>query len=185
MDYRLDYMTTESLFYVVSPRDIVVAKPRDLDDHITWLLQNEKYEEALNQATTNQAHIHTHNLVDIGERYLTFLVDSKEVEKSAAWCPRILGDSEKLWEKWIFLFAKLRQLRAISPYIPIANPQLSQTVYEMVLCYFLHQNHAGFLRTVQEWPKHLYDISNIIQATNEMILTLNDDYCLKEALALL
>merc|ERR1712137_619115 len=93
------------------------------------------------------------------------------------------GDSEKLWEKWIFLFAKLRQLKAISPYIPIANPQLSQTVYEMVLCYFLNQNHPGFLRTIQEWPCHLYDISNIILAAEEKIRAQNDDYCLKEALA--
>jgi hypothetical protein len=41
-DYRLDHMAAESLFYVVSPKDVVVAKPRDTDDHIAWLLQNEK-----------------------------------------------------------------------------------------------------------------------------------------------
>ena len=160
-DYRLDHMATESLFYVVSPRDVVVAKPRDLDDHITWLLENERYEEALNEASDNIAHIHSHNLIDIGERYLTHLVEIGEISKATACCPKILGDSEKLWEKWIFLFAKLRQLKAISPYIPIANPQLSQTVYEMVLCYFLNHNHAGFLRTIQEWPSNLYDITNI------------------------
>jgi hypothetical protein len=46
-DYRLDHLATESLFYIVSPRDIVVAKPRDLDDHIRWLVDRQKYEEAL------------------------------------------------------------------------------------------------------------------------------------------
>ena len=56
-DYRLDHLATESLFYIVSPRDIVVAKPRDLDDHIRWLVDRQRYEEALAAAeaylTTN------------------------------------------------------------------------------------------------------------------------------------
>jgi hypothetical protein len=58
MDYRLDYVTgDEPLFYVVSPKDVVVractarrgagtashaggqvARPRDADDRISWLL---------------------------------------------------------------------------------------------------------------------------------------------------
>jgi hypothetical protein len=57
-DYRLGHMATgtclahcndddvdvvESLFYVVSPRDIVVARPRDLDDHLSWLMERKKY----------------------------------------------------------------------------------------------------------------------------------------------
>jgi vacuolar protein sorting-associated protein 41 len=46
-DYRLDHLATESLFYIVSPSDVVVAKPRDLDDHIRWLVDRQRYEEAL------------------------------------------------------------------------------------------------------------------------------------------
>lgn len=34
----------EPLFYIISPKDIVVAKERDQDDHIDWLLVKEKYE---------------------------------------------------------------------------------------------------------------------------------------------
>lgn len=49
-DYRLDHLATESLFYIVSPGDIVVAKPRDLDDHIKWLVDRQKYDEALKVA---------------------------------------------------------------------------------------------------------------------------------------
>lgn len=32
----------ESLFYIISPNDIVVARPRDLDDHISWLMEKQK-----------------------------------------------------------------------------------------------------------------------------------------------
>lgn len=34
----------ESLYYIISPKDIVVAKERDQDDHIDWLLDKKKYE---------------------------------------------------------------------------------------------------------------------------------------------
>lgn len=42
-DYRLAYLTSESLFFVVSPKDVVVARPRDLDDHVSWLLERAMY----------------------------------------------------------------------------------------------------------------------------------------------
>lgn len=35
--------------YIVSPKDIVVARKRDQDDHVSWLLQNGMYEEALDE----------------------------------------------------------------------------------------------------------------------------------------
>lgn len=38
-DYHLESSEGESLFYIVSPRDVVVAKERDQDDHIDWLLE--------------------------------------------------------------------------------------------------------------------------------------------------
>ncbi|XP_030887512.1 vacuolar protein sorting-associated protein 41 homolog [Leptonychotes weddellii] len=46
-DYHLEYSEGESLFYIVSPRDVVVAKERDQDDHIDWLLEKKKYEVVL------------------------------------------------------------------------------------------------------------------------------------------
>jgi hypothetical protein len=45
--------SAEPLFYIVSPKDIVVARPRDVDDHITWLLQHDKYQPALEAAQAN------------------------------------------------------------------------------------------------------------------------------------
>ncbi|CAL5433758.1 unnamed protein product [Camellia sinensis] len=37
----------ESLYYIVSPKDVVIAKPRDVKDHISWLLQHGRHEKAL------------------------------------------------------------------------------------------------------------------------------------------
>ena len=46
----------ESLFYIISPKDIVVAKERDQDDHIDWLLDKKKYEVSGEEAGLGQHH---------------------------------------------------------------------------------------------------------------------------------
>ena len=46
-------------------------------------------------------------------------------------CRRLLGDDSVLWERWIYTFAKKRCLQNISPVIPVRNPRLPITVYEV------------------------------------------------------
>ena len=33
----------EGMYFIVSPKDIVTARQRDEDDHITWLLEHEMF----------------------------------------------------------------------------------------------------------------------------------------------
>ena len=138
-DYRLDHLASESLFYIVSPKDIVIAKPRDLDDHISWLVERGRYQDALVAAEKNVQQLHVHKLEDIGEKYIYHLLTQGKVAEAASECPKIFKRNEKLWEKWVYRFAELKQLKAISPYIPVGNPVLSDTVYEMVLNDFLYR----------------------------------------------
>jgi hypothetical protein len=58
----------ESLFFVVAPADIVVAKARDCDDHITWLLQRQRVEEAMTYAEAHAATLQAHTLQSIAEK---------------------------------------------------------------------------------------------------------------------
>ena len=37
-------ISDENIFFIVSPKDIVVSRQRDQDDHITWLLEHEMFE---------------------------------------------------------------------------------------------------------------------------------------------
>ena len=43
-DYRLDFLRDENTFFVVCPKDIAVARPRTIDDHIDWLIERQKFE---------------------------------------------------------------------------------------------------------------------------------------------
>lgn len=40
---------TERSYVVLSPRDLVRIRPRDRKDHVQWLVEKERYEEALNE----------------------------------------------------------------------------------------------------------------------------------------
>jgi hypothetical protein len=45
--YRRATRDDDTLFYVLAPKDLVVARPRDLDDHVAWLLALQQYEAAV------------------------------------------------------------------------------------------------------------------------------------------
>jgi hypothetical protein len=163
LDYRLEHIPSESLFYIVSPRDIVVARPRDKDDHVAWLLERERYEEALRAIEEFGDQLHRHSALEVGERYLASLMQRGEFGNAAAMLPVIFKqDARKHWEKWIFVFHKMGQLRTVSPFIPTSSPTLSSTVYEMVLNEFLMRDPERFLRLVTQWPSELYSVKTII-----------------------
>eukprot|EP01104_Vermistella_antarctica_P020689 TRINITY_DN896_c0_g1_i3.p1 TRINITY_DN896_c0_g1~~TRINITY_DN896_c0_g1_i3.p1 ORF type:complete len:938 (+),score=181.35 TRINITY_DN896_c0_g1_i3:205-3018(+) len=184
-DYHLQHVPHEALYYIVAPNDIVVAKPRDLDDHLSWLLERERYGEALEAAERNEALMRTHNLVDIGEMYLGHLVRSGDIETAASLCPKILRRDAARWDAWIFKFARngSSDLKAISPYIPTGDPTLSARVYELVLNDFLINDHDGFLKTIRAWPSNLYNIQNIINVVLERLKHAPNTDTLMDALA--
>lgn len=39
-DYHLDVLLEENRFFIVAPKDVVVASPYDLDDRIQWFIQH-------------------------------------------------------------------------------------------------------------------------------------------------
>ncbi|NXO24090.1 VPS41 protein, partial [Cisticola juncidis] len=110
-DYHLEYSEGESLFYIISPRDVVVAKERDQDDHIDWLLEKKKYEEALMAAEISQKTIKKHKILDIGLAYINHLVEKGEYDLAARKCQKILGKNTELWEFEVYKFKEIGQLK--------------------------------------------------------------------------
>ncbi|XP_075068680.1 vacuolar protein sorting-associated protein 41 homolog [Mixophyes fleayi] len=163
-DYRLEYAEGESLFYIISPRDVVLAKERDQDDHIDWLLGRKKYEEALMAAEISQKNIKRHDVLDIGLAYITHLVEKGDYDMAARKCQKILGKNMKLWEDEVYRFKKIGQLKAISKYLPRGDLRLRPAIYEMILDEFLKTDYEGFSTLIREWPGDLYNNKTIVQA---------------------
>eukprot|EP01132_Coremiostelium_polycephalum_P009654 gene9654-11836_t len=172
-DYRLDYNTAESIFYIVCPKDVVTAKPRNLDDHLSWLMEKDKYDEALAEVEKDMKTLQTlppSRIKQVGEKYMDYLLEfKKDFKKAAGLCPKICQKDADLWETYVIRFYKLGALRLICPYVPIGNPSLSCFIYEMFLNDFLRHDPDAFLKTVSEWPSSLYNVAAIIISVEDRL----------------
>ncbi|XP_024396785.1 vacuolar protein sorting-associated protein 41 homolog [Physcomitrium patens] len=173
----------ESLYYIVSPKDVVLARPRDADDHVKWLLQHGYYEKAL--AAVEEGNAKAELLEEVGSRYLDHLLLERQYDKAAELCPKLLRGSASAWERWVFHFAHLRQLPSLAPYIPTSNPQLRDTVYELVLNSLVTNPayHDHLLTTIKTWPSTIFSVPTIIAPVQLQISTGSKSLTLKEVLA--
>ncbi|KAF9476712.1 vacuolar protein sorting-associated protein 41 [Pholiota conissans] len=180
-DYPL-VMDTDRSYIVMSPRDLVRVLPRDRRDHVAWLVERRRYEEALavvekieaEEAVTGfKSHIREGGgkgevahltAQDIGQMFIEHLVQEGDFVKAAQLCPNVCAHDPKRWENWIFAFAQKKQLQCIIPFVPTDKPRLDHLVYEMVLAHFLTHDREAFLHTIKEWPREIYDIAAVIVA---------------------
>ena len=49
----------------MSPKDVVVGKPRDEDDHIDWLLEHQSFGAALDFAEDKARLLRRHNVLKV------------------------------------------------------------------------------------------------------------------------
>ncbi|CAO2813254.1 unnamed protein product [Amaranthus hypochondriacus] len=173
----------EPLYYVVSPKDIVIAKPRDAEDHINWLLEHGWYDKALAEVEATQGRKELFE--EVGSRYLEHLLAEKRYDEAAALCPKLLRGSASAWERWIIHFAQLRQLPVLSRYLPTENPKLSDTLYELALVALATNPvyHKDFLSAVKSWPRSVYSPMTVLSEIEPQLRAslMTDD--LKDALA--
>ncbi|XP_065056613.1 vacuolar protein sorting-associated protein 41 homolog [Rhopilema esculentum] len=174
-NYFLENVQEESLFYIVSPKDIVLAKPRDMDDHISWLMERDMFEEALADALKHESMLKTHNVLKIWKKYMNSLINSKKFKEAAKLCSKILGDDQALWEEEVYRFAKYRQLKVITPLVPFKKPRLSHTIYEMILNEYLQTDISGFQKLIKEWPSDLYESATITRVIQEKLKEEQDE----------
>ncbi|KAG6415143.1 hypothetical protein SASPL_122545 [Salvia splendens] len=154
---------SEPLYYIVSPKDVVIAKPRSASD-LNWILPSvlvfhaiawdskdvellEPYiwdtEDHISWLLQHGCHEKALAAVEAGqgrselhEEVKLKYLDSLIVEHKYA---EAASHCPKLlrgsaaWERWVFHFAHLRQLPVLVPYIPTENPRLRDTAYEVAL----------------------------------------------------
>ncbi|XP_043786040.1 vacuolar protein sorting-associated protein 41 homolog isoform X3 [Apis laboriosa] len=186
-DYHLDCLNEENRFFIVSPKDIVIASLYDADDRIEWLLNHRKFEQALEAVTVNNGkNCKKYTLVDVGRVYLDHLLACGKYDEAGKLCLKILGKDKKLWEEEVYKFARVHQLRSISSYLPRGDVTLDPLIYEMVLYEYLKMDPDGFLQLVKEWSPKLYKVAAVVNGVLEHLLIHNQrQNVLLEALAIL
>jgi len=99
-DYNLEYLVEEKQYFILSPKDIVLGKPRDEDDHIEWMLDHQEFEQALEQTQKQQKLLRKFTYLDVGKKYLDHLLETEQFSQASVLCTKILGrDKEK--STWI------------------------------------------------------------------------------------
>ncbi|XP_063361888.1 vacuolar protein sorting-associated protein 41 homolog [Cydia amplana] len=186
-DYYLDMLIEENRFFIVSPKDIVIASPYDIDDRVHWLTEHGRYEKAISVLEEVGGKTNKNSVMTVGVQYLDHLMSKHLYSEAAILCARICKSDKDMWEKQILKFAEVNQLRAVSAYVPkTPEKALSSHLYELIIYEYLKVDPPGFLKVVQEWNPGLYKTGIIVKAVLEHILTTEvDKNIYLEALALL
>ncbi|XP_078486884.1 zinc finger protein isoform X2 [Ciona intestinalis] len=169
-DYSLQHDSTE--IYFVSPKDIVVAQPRDEDDRVDWLLHINHHREALEAVKEFGKRLKKHTYLEVGLLYLDHLIDSQDFTEAASVAPQILGNNMNHWEGLVHSFIKAHQVSVITAVLPRGDFRLPQACYELVLEELLKTNHKEFEKLLNDWPNDLY---NIVTITNKVLTYLDRD----------
>lgn len=83
-DYLLAPSKRGDEYFVVSPKDVVVVRKRDEADHVDWLVERERFEEALQAAEEmSRTHGGAVDIAAIGRKYMQHLVGLGESPKCA------------------------------------------------------------------------------------------------------
>ncbi|KAG5518806.1 hypothetical protein PMAC_002777 [Pneumocystis sp. 'macacae'] len=166
-DFNLRLCSKKKYIYVIGPNDGIIAKERELKDHLLWLIKHKYYEKAINIVEKLQEPIDGITLKNINILYLEYLAKNGEYDKISSMSQKIFGCDTDLWEKWILNFIENGYLQSITPYIPTNSPQLSSFVYEMIISYYLVSNQELLLNILKTWPYEIYNVDNIISAIKD------------------
>ncbi|KAJ3651990.1 hypothetical protein Zmor_017992 [Zophobas morio] len=163
-DYHLDVLIDENRFFIVAPRDVVIASPYDLDDRIQWFIQHNKFEDALDILMQNDSrHIHRHTVQSVGIDYLDHLLSREMYDSAGKLCMKIFGKDSNTWEDQIYKFATVHQLRSVSPYIPrTLESKLNPHIYEMILYEFLKLDAKASTNEENKGSNFLYKLSTTL-----------------------
>ena len=80
-DYILTKNDDLNNYFIVSPKDIIVAVEPDDQDHLSWLLENEQFTEALEFCQGKK--FKDHNYGSIGREYIRYLISLDQFSGSS------------------------------------------------------------------------------------------------------
>lgn len=182
-DYSVYSDPSGKSFFVVAPQDIVSAREREPKDHIKWLIDMKRYDEAMLSAKAISDLPVELSFAEIGRIYLHHLFDAGRYQQAARLTPDVFSEDVEMWEQYVFMYAEKGHLEAITPFMPTERPTLSSVVYEMALGQYINSNESMLLATLQQWPIDIYSVDDIVSAIEDKLVRASDKSILQEALA--
>jgi len=148
------------ILVLCAPSDVILGVTNDVDDAIAHAKTHGDAKLALLRGWNNLPLVKKFSLDYLVNEYLISLVKqpSTTTLKLAAQSTEVLlRGNVDLWEKWICVFSKLPGgLYALREYIPVRDPMLFSTFYEMVLMKMLVEIEAQKGDSVIEQAKDIF-----------------------------
>jgi tetratricopeptide (TPR) repeat protein len=174
-DYHLESLIDDEIYFIVCPKDIILAKPREDDDHVAWLVERNRFDEALD-AIKESRNMRRFTYADVGRDYMDFLIErgfDQDIDKAASLSPSICGTDKRAWDQVVKVFEDIDRLQSLAYHLPVpsaASPGaktgsefvLSHEVYEKVLKSLMKSNSAEFVKVIDTWPARVYDSKTVI-----------------------
>ncbi|KAJ3427038.1 vacuolar protein sorting-associated protein 41 [Anaeramoeba flamelloides] len=120
-NFSVDYSGDKKKILLCSGTDLILARSVDVEDRIEWLLNRERFQEALNLARSKPKKLGKFNLKEIGIQYLDYLLMKKKYKLLVKEMELICSNDKRLWEYWILVFYRIGKLKMLSNIIPIGR----------------------------------------------------------------
>ena len=135
----------------------LLDRDRSLDNKSSGMIESEAINPLSNSSSSSSSSSSSNVGTNAKLNYLAALAQTKKnpydyVALAARECRRLIGNDAVLWERWVYAFAKRRHLHQLSPFIPVKDPRLPNTVYE-VHCSHIHH----FDLSLKFFIFHLFD----------------------------
>ncbi|KAL7498251.1 hypothetical protein ACHAWT_006183 [Skeletonema menzelii] len=161
----LDHSSRSSppIMTVVYSYDACLVQTRDVDDVVSYARSMGKSALALKYALAHRRDMRRHELDLLVDNYFSALLrlsshhaegkalSFSRVKIAAESLPILLGGDSRMWQRWIFMFARIPGgLFLIRQKIPVRDPHLPTYVFEMTLEKMLEEtvNHRSQGNTI-------------------------------------
>ncbi|KAH7727966.1 Vacuolar assembly protein VPS41 [Aphelenchoides avenae] len=160
--FHMQGLAHDSMYFMLSPKELMLARPCSVDDRVEWFMENQLYVEAVECAVENQDALTNKSVQDIGKVLIEHLIQRKDFAAAASYLPQICGRRKDEWETYVNEFDKHKQVLKIVPVIPTKTPTLEPECYELVLIAALYYSPALFRKLVLAWNADIYRAASII-----------------------
>ncbi|CAD5234678.1 unnamed protein product [Bursaphelenchus xylophilus] len=160
--FSLVALPSDSMYFLLGPRELIEASPFSTDDRVDWFLENKYYAEALECALKDKEALQRHSVSDIGRLLIRDLIEQGMFSRAAKILPQICDREKMEWEYYVTEFEKYGEILKLIPYLPLGYPQLEPECYESVLTAALYSKTNLFRKLVIEWNPDIYRAASII-----------------------
>ncbi|GFR40552.1 hypothetical protein Agub_g1127, partial [Astrephomene gubernaculifera] len=158
----------ELMFFIAAPSAIATARSRDAAERVGWLLARRRWEEALaavEAAPPGGLPPGTYDRVVDG--YIEELLTRQSYDRAVDLSERLLRGDPRRWERFVYLFAQVRQLPKLVERLPTDKPRLRPQLYDMALQSLLASpaDHPRLLTlATRVWPPGCFSLAALADA---------------------